>query len=145
MNKYFTISLIFFLFWFNGCEKSEELISPYHYSILPKPSSFKIITADTSSTGIWRVRMSWTMSDTTNLKNFEVLRSIKNSNAFKVIQSGYTNYTFVDSSLPAFTDSVKLFYKVFPIGVKTDIRTGAKISFTGPEANMDSITIKKSK
>ncbi|MBU2446615.1 MAG: hypothetical protein KJ666_13750 [Bacteroidetes bacterium] len=145
MNKFFAISLVFFLSWLYGCEKSEELISPYHYSILPKPSSFKITKADTSSTGIWRVRMSWTMSDTTNLKNFEVFRSIKYSNAFKIIQSTYVSYTFVDSSLPAFTDSVKLFYKVFPIGQKTDIRSGAKISFTGPEADMDSITIKKSK
>ncbi len=145
MNKIFAISLVFFVFWLNGCEKSEELISPYHYSILPKPTGFKIINADTSSTGKWRVTMSWTISDTTNLKNFEVFRSIKNSDIFKIIQSNYTSYTFVDSSLPAFTDSVKLFYKVFPIGQKTDIRTGAKVTFTGPEADMDSITIKKSK
>jgi hypothetical protein len=55
------------------------------------------------------------------------------------------SYTFIDSSLPSFTDSIKLFYKVFPIGQKTDLRTGAKISFTGPETDMDSITIKKSK
>ncbi|MBM4174571.1 MAG: hypothetical protein FJ213_00115 [Ignavibacteria bacterium] len=145
MNIFFAISLVFFLFCSNGCEKSEELISPYHYSILPKPSGFKIIKADTTTTGKWRVTMSWTISDTSNLKHFEVFRSIKYSDIFKIIQSNYTSYTFIDSSLPSFTDSVKLFYKVFPIGQKTDIRTGAKVTFTGPEADIDSITIKKPK
>lgn len=128
-----------------GCSKTEDLISPYHFSIIPKVSNFNLVAVDTTLTGKRRVVMSWEISDTTNLRYFEIYRSQKNPDNFKIIVSNYMNYVFADSSLPTINDSLRLYYLVFPIGTKTDIRTGVKVSFIGPPSDTLVVTVKKIK
>lgn len=141
--------LILFLFvimtFLVGCSKTEDLMSPYHFSIIPKVTNFKLVAVDTTFTGKRRVVMSWDIPDTTNLRYFEIYRSQKNPDNYKIIVSNYQNYVFADSALPAITDSLRLYYLVFPIGTKTDIRTGVKVSFIGPPSDTLIVTVKKLK
>jgi hypothetical protein len=128
-----------------GCSKTEDLISPYHFSVVPKVTNFKLVAVDTTFTGKRRVVMSWEIPDTSNLKYFEVYRSQKNPDNYKIIVSNYKNYVFADSVLPTITDSLRLYYLVYPIGTKTDIRTGTKVSFIGPPSDTLIVTVKKLK
>jgi len=137
------ITVIFLLI--TGCSKTEDLISPYHFSVVPKVTNFKLVAVDTTFTGKRRVVMSWEIPDTSNLKYFEVYRSQKNPDNYKIIVSNYKNYVFADSVLPTITDSLRLYYLVYPIGTKTDIRTGTKVSFIGPPSDTLIVTVKKLK
>jgi hypothetical protein len=118
-----------------GCSKTEDLISPYHFTVIPKVTNLKVDAVDTTRTGKRRVIMSWQMPDTTNLRYFEIFRSQKNPDNYKIIVSNYQSFVFADSALPIITDSLRLFYLVYPIGTKTDIRTGTKVSFIGPPSD----------
>lgn len=133
------------IFVISGCSKTEDLISPYHFSIIPKVTNLKVDAIDTTQTGKRRVVMSWEMPDTSNLRFFEIYRSQKNPDNFKIIVSNYKDYVFADSVLPAITDSLRLFYLVYPIGTKTDVRTGTKVSFIGPPSDTLIVTVKKQK
>ncbi len=128
-----------------GCSKTEDLISPYHFSIIPKVTNFKLVAVDTTFTGKRRVVMSWEMPDTSNLRYFEIYRSQKNPDNYKIIVSNYQRYVFADSALPTITDSLRLFYLIYPIGTKTDIRTGVKVSFIGPPSDTLVVIVKKLK
>lgn len=128
-----------------SCSTTEDLISPYHYSVIPKVSNFQVVRVDTTFTGKRRVVMSWEMSDTSNLRFFEIYRSQKNPDNYRIIVSNYRSFTFADSSLPTITDSLRLFYLVYPIGTKTDKRTGANVSFIGPPSDTLIVTVKKLK
>lgn len=144
MKKYILIIFILTLIVI-GCSKTEDLISPYHFSIVPKVTNFKVDAVDTTFTGKRRVVMSWELADTSNLRYFEIYRSQKNPDNFKIIVSNYQKYTFADSVLPTVTDSLRLYYLVYPIGTKTDIRTGVKVSFIGPPSDTLIVTLKKQK
>lgn len=89
--------------------------------------------------------MSWELADTSNLRYFEIYRSQKNPDNYKIIVSNYKAFTFSDSALPTISDSLKLYYLVFPIGTKTDSRTGVKVSFVGPPSDTLIVTVKKLK
>ncbi|MGB9664150.1 MAG: hypothetical protein ACPL25_04405 [Ignavibacteria bacterium] len=141
--KRLILSLFVFMIFLIGCSKTEDLISPYHFSIIPKVSNFKLVAVDTTFTGKKRVVISWEISDTTNLKYFEIYRSQKNPDNYKIIVSNYQSYVFADSALPTIKDSLKLYYLVYPIGNKTDIRTGVKVSFIGPPSDTLVVTVKK--
>jgi hypothetical protein len=144
MNKIILLITVIFLL-ITGCSKTEDLISPYHFSVVPKVTNFKLVAVDTTFTGKRRVVMSWEIPDTSNLKYFEVYRSQKNPDNYKIIVSNYKNYVFADSVLPTITDSLRLYYLVYPIGTKTDIRTGTKVSFIGPPSDTLIVTVKKLK
>lgn len=140
------ITVIFlFTFILVSCSKTEDLISPYHYSVIPKVTNFKLDAIDTTFTGKRRVRISWELQDTSNLRYFEIYRSQKNPDNYKIIVSNYRQFSFADSVLPTINDSLKLYYLVFPIGTKTDVRTGVQISFIGPPSDTLIVTVKKSK
>jgi len=126
-----------------GCTKTEDLISPYHFSVIPKVTNFKVNAIDTTLTGKRRVVMSWEMPDTSNLRFFEIYRSQKNPDNFRIIVSNYRNFDFADSALPTMADSIRLFYIVYPIGTKTDLRTGTKVSFIGPPSDTLIVVVKK--
>lgn len=128
-----------------SCSKTEDLISPYHYSIISKVTNFKVDAIDTTFTGKRRVRMSWELPDTSNLRYFEIYRSQKNPDNYKIIVSNYRQFSFADSLMPTITDSLKLYYLVFPIGIKTDVRTGVQVSFIGPPSDTLIVTVKKLK
>lgn len=128
-----------------SCSKTEDLISPYHYSIIPKVTNLRIVSVDTTFTGKRRVVMGWEMADTSNLKFFEIYRSQKNPDNYRIIVSNYKNFIYADSSLPTFTDSLRLFYLIYPIGTKKDIRTGVQVSFIGPPSDTLVVTVKKTK
>jgi len=144
MKKIILVIPVIFLL-ITGCSKTEDLISPYHFSVVPKVTNFKLVAVDTTFTGKRRVVMSWEIPDTSNLKYFEVYRSQKNPDNYKIIVSNYKNYVFADSVLPTITDSLRLYYLVYPIGTKTDIRTGTKVSFIGPPSDTLIVTVKKLK
>jgi len=144
MKKIILVITVIFLL-ITGCSKTEDLISPYHFSVVPKVTNFKLVAVDTTFTGKRRVVMSWEIPDTSNLKYFEVYRSQKNPDNYKIIVSNYKNYVFADSVLPTITDSLRLYYLVYPIGTKTDIRTGTKVSFIGPPSDTLIVTVKKLK
>ncbi len=128
-----------------GCSKTEELISPYHYDIISPVQNFKLISIDSSQTGKLRVNLSWTLSDTTNLRFFEIYRSQKNPDNFKIIVSNYRELNFSDSTIPTVNDSLRLYYIVYPIGTKIDVRTGVQVSFIGPPSDTLVVNIKKLK
>jgi hypothetical protein len=143
MKKIFLVVILATIYI--SCSKTEELISPYHYSIIPKVTNFKVDAIDTTFTGKRRIRMSWELADTSNLRYFEVYRSQKNPDNYKIIVSNYRAFSFADSALPTINDSLRLYYLVFPIGTKTDIRTGFQISFIGPPSDTLIVTVKKQK
>lgn len=143
MKKIFLVVILATIYI--SCSKTEDLISPYHYSIIPKVTNFKVDAIDTTFTGKRRIRMSWELADTSNLRYFEVYRSQKNPDNYKIIVSNYRALSFADSALPTINDSLRLYYLVFPIGTKTDIRTGFQISFIGPPSDTLIVTVKKQK
>lgn len=126
-----------------SCTKTEDLISPYHFSIIPKVTNFRLVSIDTSSTGKKRINLSWELADTSNLRFFEIYRSQKNPDNYKIIVSNLREFSYSDSILPTINDSLKLFYLVYPIGTKTDVRTGVQVSFIGPPSDTLIVTVKK--
>lgn len=126
-----------------SCSKTEDLIAPYHYDVIPKVSNFQLVAVDTTTTGKRQVMMSWQMADTSNLRYFEIFRSQKFPDNFRIIASNYQRFTYADSSLPTFTDSIRLFYLVYPIGTKLDKRTGTQVSFIGPPSDTLIVTVKR--
>ncbi len=126
-----------------SCSITEDLISPYHYSIIPGVSNFRLVSIDTSSTGKKRVNLSWELADTSNLRFFEIYRSQKNPDNYNIIVSNLREFSYSDSILPTINDSLRLFYLVYPIGTKTDVRTGVQVSFIGPPSDTLIVTVKK--
>lgn len=89
--------------YLNSCGKAEDIISPSHYSRVPRPVNLSI-SYDTTTTGKYRVRINWAVESTTNLKDFEIYRSINNSNYF-FLNGGIVINSYVDSSLSNTSDN----------------------------------------
>lgn len=140
MKKFYLLIILSMIF--SSCQKTEDLISPYHYMVIPKVQNFKIDGVDSTLTNKLRVKMSWTLPDTNNLRYFEIYRSQKTNDNFRIIVSNYKDFSFADSSLPSFKDSLKLFYLVYAVGNKVDPRTGTQVAFVGPPSDTAIITIK---
>lgn len=128
---------------FFSCAKTEDLISPYHYSIIPKVTDLKLDSVYITPTNKQAVKISWSIPDTTNLRFFEIYRSQKNPDNYRIIVSNLKAFTHTDSSLPSYNDSLQLFYLVYPIGTKRDIRTGVQTSYIGPPSDTLILYIKK--
>ena len=54
-----------------SCGKAEDIISPTHYSRVPRPVNLSI-SYDTTSTGKYRIVINWNVESNTNLKDFEI-------------------------------------------------------------------------
>ncbi len=127
--------LLTFLFVLNSCSKTEDLITPYHYSIIPKVTNLKVDSVYMTFTERQAVKFSWSIPDTSGLRFFEIYRSQKNPDNYRILASNYKSYVYVDSTLPSYTDSLRLFYLVYPIGTKKDMRSGVEISYIGPPSD----------
>ena len=98
----------------NSCGKAEDIITPTHYSHVPRAVNLSI-SYDTTSTGKYRVMINWTAESTNNLKDFEIYRSVNSSNYFFLV-GGITNLNYVDSIL-ANTSDYSLAYFVNGRGI----------------------------
>ncbi len=96
-----------------SCTEPEEIISPTHYSRVPRPQNLSA-TVDTTDSGTKRVSISWTVPTTENLRNFELYRA-KNINISFASRVITEELSFVDTNFVA-ADSVA-FYFVLPNGV----------------------------
>jgi hypothetical protein len=117
MKNIFTSFLMIFTFslYLSSCGKAEDIISPTHYSRVPRPVNVSI-SYDTTTTGKYRVMISWQVESTTNLKDFEIYRSINKSNFFFLI-GGITTTKYIDSSNAGTVDSLNLAYFVNGRGI----------------------------
>jgi len=104
MKNIFTTILLFLAgsFYLNSCGKAEDIISPTHYSRVPRVVNLSI-SYNTTSTGKYRVMINWAVESTNNLKDFEIYRSVNNSNYFFLF-GGIINLNYVDSSLANTSD-----------------------------------------
>jgi hypothetical protein len=113
------ISLIIFLLssviLIYSCGKADDIITPTHYSRVPKPINLTA-SFDTTSTGKYRVRINWEVESTDNLKDYEIYRGINNGNLFFLF-GGINSTSYTDSTLSSSTDSLKLAYFVNGRGI----------------------------
>ena len=116
MKNIFTTILLFLAgsFYLNSCGKAEDIISPTHYSRVPRAVNLSI-SYDTTSTGQYRVMINWGVENMNNLKDFEIYRSVNSSNYFFLV-GGIANLNYVDSTL-ANTSDYSLAYFVNGRGI----------------------------
>jgi len=133
MNK----KTIIFIFMLSGslylisCGKAEDIISPTHYSRVPRPVNLSV-NYDTTSTGMYRVNINWTVESTNNLKDFEIYRSI-NTGTFFFLSGGINSTNFIDSTLSN-TDDYSLAFFVNGRGIDR---------FVGQSSDTVKITVTK--
>ena len=113
------ISLIIFLIssaiLIYSCGKADDIITPTHYSRVPRPINLTV-SFDTTSTGKYRVRINWEVESTDNLKDYEIYRGINNGSLFFLF-GGINSTSYIDSTLSSSTDSLKLAYFVNGRGI----------------------------
>lgn len=98
-----------------SCGKADDIITPTHYSRVPRPINLTA-SFDTTSTGKYRVSINWVVESIENLKDYEIYRGINNGSLFFLFGGIYsTSYT--DSTLSTSTDSLKLAYFVNGRGI----------------------------
>ncbi|NWF87911.1 MAG: hypothetical protein HXY50_00450 [Ignavibacteriaceae bacterium] len=114
-NIILSISLLFSTLLILSCGEAEDIITPTHYSRVPRPTNLSI-SFDTTSTGKYRVQINWQVNSTENLKDFEIYRSVNNGGFFFLF-GGITSTSYVDSTNSKATDSLKLAYFVNGRGI----------------------------
>lgn len=104
MKNIFTTFLVILtvILYLNSCGKAEDILTPSHYLRVPRAVNLTI-SYDTSATGKYRVILGWGVESTNNLKDFEIYRSVNNSNYF-FLTGGITLTNFMDSSLSNTSD-----------------------------------------
>src|SRR3972149_9366019 len=104
MKNIFTTILLFLAgsFYLTSRGVAVDIISPTHYSRVPRAVNLSI-SYDTTSTGKYLVMINWAVESTNNLKDFEIYRSVNNSNFFFLF-GGMTSANYVDSSLTNTSD-----------------------------------------
>lgn len=100
-----------------GCDSPTKLIVPTYQTRVPRPFGLTAVQ-DTIANGKARVTVSWSVASTSNLKDFELYRSVA-GDYFSMIQADYF-FTFGDTTIawanPA--DSLQLVqFAVVPIGL----------------------------
>ena len=113
----YIFSIIFALCLVAGCDSPTVLITPTYQTRVPRPFGLSAVQ-DTIANGKTRVTVSWSTASTTNLKDFELYRSIA-GDYFIMIQADFI-FTYPDTTIlwvnP--TDSLQLVqFAVVPIGV----------------------------
>lgn len=104
MKKFLTIFSfsLFTFFFFISCGEPEELISPTHYARVPRAVNLTA-SYDTTATGKYRIILTWNVTITENLKDFEIYRSVNNANFF-FLTGGILSTNYIDSSLSNTSD-----------------------------------------
>ncbi len=118
MKKKFILILPFaliYLFIF-GCSGPEDVISPTHYTRVPKAENLSA-AVDTTDSGNHRVTLNWSVRSTTNLRDYEVNRSYeKRDETFVGLSPKTTNTTYVDTTIKAFEDTLIVYYRIVASG-----------------------------
>lgn len=112
---YILLSFASIIFLAESCGNAEEIITPSHYSRVPRPVNLSA-NYDTTSSGKYRIFLSWNVESTNNLKDFEIYRSV-NSNNFFFLVGGIISTSYIDSTLSNSTDSLKVAYYVNGRGI----------------------------
>ena len=115
MKYIFTTLLL--LFFFSSCDAPRELVAPGYLTRVPRPVGLTAVQ-DTNTNGKSRVTVKWSVTDSTNLKDFEIYRSIA-GDYFQMIMAGRF-FTYADTSIAWYfpEDSLQLLkYAVVPIGI----------------------------
>ncbi len=135
MKNIFLILLVLIIGSLNiiSCGEAEEIISPSHYSRVPRALNLTA-SYDTSATGKYRVSINWSAESSNNLKDFEIYRSVNSGNFF-FLSGGITVTNFIDSSYSNTTDSLDLAYYVNGRGLDR---------FVGQSSEIVRIIVKKS-
>lgn len=135
MKNIFLILLVLIIGSLNiiSCGEAEEIISPSHYSRVPRAVNLTA-SYDTSATGKYRVSINWSAESSNNLKDFEIYRSVNSGNFF-FLSGGITVTNFIDSSYSNTTDSLDLAYYVNGRGLDR---------FVGQSSEIVRIIVKKS-
>lgn len=98
-----------------SCGKAEDIITPSHYSRVPRPVNLSA-SFDTTSTGKYKIIINWEVQSTNNLKDFEIYRGI-NGGSFFFLFGGIISANYIDSSFSNSSDSLNLAYFVNGRGV----------------------------
>lgn len=135
MKNIFLTLLVLIIGSFNiiSCGEAEEIISPSHYSRVPRAVNLTA-SYDTSATGKYRVSIYWSAESSNNLKDFEIYRSVNSGNFF-FLSGGVTATSFIDSSYSNTSDSLDLAYYVNGRGLDR---------FVGQSSEIVRIIVKKS-
>jgi hypothetical protein len=115
MKKILFSSAFFLLLLGYACNTPQDIISPSHYTRVPAVTELKAVQ-DTTLSGKYRIALTWGITQTTNLRSFEVYRTSGTPTKFTALQPQVSVQSFVDSIAVTITDSVKLFYYVVPTG-----------------------------
>lgn len=115
LNKPFLIALGIMLFSFNACESPKDVISPSHFTRVPKAANLSF-TYDTTATGLHAVTLTWSVSSTTNLKNFEIYKAVSKPLTFFTLPNTTTTTTIVDSFAYDISDTLRLYYYIVGVG-----------------------------
>ena len=100
-----------------ACDTPTQLIVPTYQTRVPRPVGL-VAVQDTLANGKTTVTVSWSVSTTANLKDFELYRSIA-GDYFIMIQAGFI-FTYQDTTITWAnpTDSLQLLqFAVVPIGI----------------------------
>jgi hypothetical protein len=114
--KYIFTTLVL-LFFFSACDAPREVVAPGYLTRVPRPLGLTAVQ-DTTKSGTNRVTVRWNIADSTNLKDFEIYRSIA-GDYFQMIMAGRI-FVYADTSITWYfpEDSLQLLkYAVIPIGI----------------------------
>ncbi len=114
--KYILTTLLL-LFFFSACDAPREVVAPGYLTRVPRPVGLTAVQ-DTNKNGTSRVTVTWSITDSTNLKDFEIYRSVA-GDYFQMIMAGRI-FTYADTSIAWYfpEDSLQLLkYAVVPIGI----------------------------
>jgi len=114
-NIFPLIILLISAFLIASCGEAEDIITPSHYTRVPRPINLSI-SFDTTSTGKYQVAINWQVENTNNLKDFEIYRSVNSGNFFFLF-GGIISTNYVDSSISKSSDSLNLAYFINGIGL----------------------------
>lgn len=110
MKKIIVLLFTVFVFIIHhlSCSEPEVILNPTHYSRVPRAVN---VTAsyDTTETGKYRIMLSWSVTGTQNLKDFEIYRSVNNANFF-FLTGGILTTNYIDSSLLNTNDYVLAYF-----------------------------------
>src|SRR5450759_4914261 len=113
----FKFRILLLLFFFSACDASREVVAPGYLTRVPRPVGLTAVQ-DTIKSGKSRVTVAWSVTDSTNLKDFEIYRSVA-GDYFQMIMAGRI-FVYADTSIAWYfpEDSLQLLkYAVVPIGI----------------------------
>ncbi|NUN07687.1 MAG: hypothetical protein HUU54_00750 [Ignavibacteriaceae bacterium] len=119
MNKSLFITLFFSFFYLN-CNPPEAIVEPSHSTRVPVAVNLQA-TKDTTDTGKARISLTWTVSDMTNIRTFEVQRAVSvfdktgKVTKYNPMQPPVTTTSIVDS-FTITSDTTYAYYSVVPTG-----------------------------